>query len=224
LLTVFTVLLFAGPSAATQTTAAEWKLKEGDTIRYKIVTLLLNGSRHADDTSNYDIALHDVNEGDVFTLIVGEISSEAEDCEWGYSIWTGGREVSSTRASSNRPCEEGTALDMIFPIENRDHYESVVTSINSHDDNRTATLTNDSLEIIEENQYYTEIMHFDISEGYQTYYYKAEGSDILEYKEQKRTASPGDLTVIGLAIWSLTVLLCFAAGGWVIRHKNRPKL
>lgn len=114
---------------------------------------------------------------------------------------------------------------MIFPVETRDHYESVVTNINSHDDNRTAALINETLEIIEENQYYTEIRQFDISKGYQTYYYKAEGMDILEYREQKRTASPGDnnLTVVGLAVWSIVVLLCLAAGDWVIRAKDRSK-
>ncbi|MHA2233452.1 MAG: hypothetical protein ACXAB4_13295, partial [Candidatus Hodarchaeales archaeon] len=100
--------------------------------------------------------------------------------------------------------------------------------INSRDNNRTATLVNETFEISEANQYYTEILQYNIAQGYHTYYYKAEGLDIFEYQEQSKVASPGDpgshltdMTVIALAIWGLAVLVCLAVGGWLIRHKYR---
>ncbi|MHA2232829.1 MAG: hypothetical protein ACXAB4_10090, partial [Candidatus Hodarchaeales archaeon] len=131
ILMVICVCFFIVLSATTQGTAAEWKLKEGDTIHYKIETLLLNGSGHADEIDSDYFTLYDVTEGDVFTLRVGEISSAAEECEWEYGIWAGGRVVHSTSASGDFPCEEGTGFGMIFTVEDRDHYESVVANINS---------------------------------------------------------------------------------------------
>ncbi|MFX0114291.1 MAG: hypothetical protein ACFFB3_07075 [Candidatus Hodarchaeota archaeon] len=149
-------------STATQGAATEWKLQEGNTIDYKIETLLLNGTRHANEISNDYFSLHDVSEGDFFTLRVGEIVSSAEACEWKYSISTGGREVSSTMVSSDHSCKAGTGLGlgMIFPVDNREHYEmEIVPNISTHsrDTNRTANLIDVTLEIIEENQSYTVI-------------------------------------------------------------------
>ncbi|MHA2232433.1 MAG: hypothetical protein ACXAB4_08070 [Candidatus Hodarchaeales archaeon] len=132
---VFCVSFFLVLGTATQGAAAEWKLEEGNTVDYKIETLLQNGTRHADEIENDYFSLYDVSEGDVFTLRVGEIFSSAEECEWKYSISTGGREVSSTTVSYDRPCEEGTslALGMIFPVEDREQYEGeVVPNINTH--------------------------------------------------------------------------------------------
>jgi hypothetical protein len=231
-LTVFIVLLFAVLNAATQSTAAEWKLQEGDSFRYEIVTLRLNGTRHADEIENDYFTLYDVAEGDIFTLRVGEIASSVEECEWEYGIWLRGQEVSSTSYHGNLPCADYNILDMIFPVGNRSSYESLVVRFNSGElgDHRTANFFNETFEIIEENPSYTEIMRYNIAQGYHTYYCKAAGMDIFEYKELKATASPGDtdrnltaITVIGLTIWSIVVLLCLAAGGWVIRDKYRSK-